>query len=133
MKVSRSHSRTQILVGSVFLLLAANVAWHVISNWGRITIDADQMPLRKVIAIFQSQGHIRLRANFDSETPITLHLKHAPLAEALEDLSIVTDSRWHLAYLLGPRRADLVSMLNDWSTGPRPDGWVWIDRSPAWT
>jgi len=128
MKVARSYSRTQILVGSVIALLVVNVTWSWIANWGRITIDVDKAPLRKVVAEIVRQGHIRLQANFDPETPVTLHLHSVPLAEALEDLSIVTDSRWRLAYVLGPSRPDSISMLKDWEGGTRPDGWVWIEH-----
>jgi len=128
MKATRHYSRTQILAGSVFALLVVNMAWSLISNWGKITLDAHQLPLRKVIAEFERQGHIRLRSNLDPDTPVTLHLDKVPVAEALENLSVVTDSRWRLAYLMGPRRADLLSMLKDWEAGPRPQGWVWINH-----
>ena len=128
MKTSRHYSRTQILAGSVIVLLVVNMVWGLISNWGKITLDAHPLPLRKVIAEFERQGHIRLRANFDLDTPVTLHLDKVPVAEALEDLSVVTDSRWRLAYVMGPRRADLLSMLKDWEAGPRPQGWVWINH-----
>lgn len=128
MKASRNYSRTQILVASVFVLLAVNMVWSLISNWGKISLDVNQVPLRKVIAEFERQGHIRLRSNLDPDTPVTLHLEKVPVAAALENLSVVTDSRWRLAYLMGPSKNELLSMLKDWEAGPRPDGWVWINH-----
>ncbi len=121
-------SGTQMLLGAIVLLVIGNVAWYVMADWGRITLHVHAVPLRKVVASFESQGHIRLRTDLDPETPVTLDLDHAPIGLALETLSTVTESRWRLCYLVGPSRRDFLAMLDHWQAGHRDDGWRWISH-----
>jgi hypothetical protein len=122
------YSRNQILGAAVILLVVVNIAWRIISGWGLITVHADKAPLSRIVASIARQGGIDLRTDLDPATPVTLNIDRVPLTEALEDLAIVVDARWRLAYFLGPDRRDVRGALTDWQAGTKNDDWIWIEH-----
>ncbi len=121
-------SRTPLLLLALLAVGVVDVAWHVASGWGKVTLHVRNAPLSKVATSIASQGHIRLRTNLDPATPVTLDCDRVTVAEALEDLSIVTEARWRLTYLVGPRKQEFKTLLDGWAAGQPDPAWRWIDR-----
>jgi hypothetical protein len=116
-------NRKKWLITSVLLLLTVKIIWYYYSNWGLITIHADQQPLRKIVSEIQRQGHVTLLTNLDPATPVTMHVDRVPVSDALETLSVVTESRWRLNYFLAPDKATLRAGIDAIAAGNKPDDW----------
>jgi hypothetical protein len=115
--------RTHCLLIAVLLLLGGNIAWYIWNHWGLITINADKRPLGEIVRTIEKQGHTTLKTNLDAATPVTMHVKNVRLAEALETLATVTESRWRLAYYVAADKAAIGAALATFSAGQKPEGW----------
>ncbi len=116
-------NRTQILAIATALLLVYAVAYHIWAGWGLITIHAKQEPLDKVIASMERQGHAKIESDLPTDTPVTMDVTRVPLTDALETLSVATESRWRLLYFVAGDKSTLQSAELAWFGGQRPDGW----------
>lgn len=122
-RVKGMMNRERLLpFGALLLALIVIIKW-VISGWGLITVHADGRSLSEVIRSIEKQAGITIRTNMDPGTPTTMHVDKVPLAEAMEVLSAVSDSRCRLAYLLAGDAATVDAGIAAWASGPRPDGW----------
>lgn len=115
--------RNHWLFAIITLLLAGNILWYVVAHWGLITIHADNMPLGQVIRAVEKQGHVTVKTNLDVTKPVTMRVDNVALAEALETLSTVTDSRWRLTYFVAPDKGAIGSALATFSAGQKVAGW----------
>jgi hypothetical protein len=120
-------NRNRWLLLAVVFLLVGKVAWTIYSRWGLITVHANAQPLSEVMRSIGRQGGVTLRTNLDANTPVTMNVTRVPLAEALETLAAVTESRWRLAYLLAPSRIDINNALGSFAAGERAEGWKTLD------
>jgi len=59
----------------------------------------------------------------DLTKPVKMFVTEVSVAEAMETLATVTESRWRLTYILGPDKGALATALAGISTGQRPEGW----------
>jgi len=116
-------NRTQALALTVVLLLLFVVIYRIWAGWGLITIHARQEPLGKVIASIERQGHAKIETDMPGDTPVTMDVVRVPLTDALETLSVVTDSRWRLLYFVAGTKTALKTAEIAWFGGQRPDGW----------
>ena len=114
--------KTWLILASL-ILVGVKIIWYFYSNWGLITIDAEKLPLEKIVSQIQRQGHVTLRTNLDPSTPVTMHVLKVPVADALETLSVVTDSRWRLNYFLAPDATTLQSGIDALASGQKPEDW----------
>jgi len=105
------------------LLLVGYLGWYLWSNWGLITIHADNQALSEVIRSIEKQGRVTIKTNMDPATKVTLNLEKVALAEALESLSVVADARWRLTYFIAPDRSAISAVLAEIASGKRPEGW----------
>lgn len=103
--INMIESRNRWLLGFLGVLLIANIIYYFVSGWGLITVHVTGQPLRDVIRSIERQGHIKLVTNIDPDTKVTMYVTKVPLTDALETLSVTTDSRWSLLYILGPDSA----------------------------
>ena len=117
------NRRTKWLVGAVLLLTVTKIIWHIYANWGLITIHADKQPLSRIVKQIESQGHVILKTNLDPATSVTMHVDKVPVSDALETLSVLTESRWHLNYFLAPDKATLRAGIEAIGCGNKPDDW----------
>jgi len=120
---SLSLDRTKILVTLTGVLLVFAFAYHIWANWGLVTIHAKQQPLGRVIASMERQGNARIETDISSDTPVTMYFDKLPVADALQILSRVTDSRWRLLYFVAGDKSSLKTGEAAWFGGQRPDGW----------
>ena len=116
-------NRKTWLVAAVLMLVAVKIVWYYYSNWGLITIHADKQPLSKIVSQIQWQGHVTLKTNLDPSTRVTMHVDRVPVSDALETLSVVTESRWRLNYFLAPDKAALRAGIEAIAAGNKPDDW----------
>ena len=116
-------NRTQLLVITVIVLLLFAIVYHVWAGWGLITIHAKAQPLGKVIASMERQGHAKIQTDMPGDTPVTMDIVKFPLTDALETLSVVTESRWRLLFFVADTKATLKSAELSWFGGQRPAGW----------
>ncbi len=119
-------NRTQLLVLGTVLLLLFAIVYHIWAGWGLITIHAKQEPLGTVIASMERQGHAKIQTDMPGDTPVTMDVVKVPLTDALETLSVCTDSRWRLLYFVAGDKATLQSGESTWFGGQRPDGWKMV-------
>ena len=119
-------NRTQVLAITVVLLLIFAVIYHIWAGWGLITIHAKQEPLGKVIASMERQGHAKIQTDIPGDTAVTMDVVKVPLTDALETLSVVTESRWRLLYFAAGDKSTLKSAELSWFSGQRPDGWKMV-------
>ncbi|MEI8341492.1 MAG: hypothetical protein WCH43_08180, partial [Verrucomicrobiota bacterium] len=116
-------NRKKWLIAAVLVLVTAKIVWSYYVNWGLITIHAVKQPLSKIVSQIQSQGHVTLKTNLDPATPVTMDVDHVPVSDALETLSVVTESRWRLNYFLAPDKATLRAGIEAIAAGNKPDDW----------
>jgi len=120
-------NRTTIL-GSLFaVLLVSGLVWRTVQNWGRVTLDVDKMALHLVIKKIEGQGRIDIGTNLDSNTPVTLRLKKASAAEAVDRLAVATDANWRLSYFMAPRRGAVKDAIAQWEGGNNLENWRSIE------
>jgi len=103
-------TRTRILLAAFVLLIAYGV-WSWFGSEPTITLNVKDVPLSKVIKEFQKQGRIQLVTNLDPATPVTLYFQKTPVIDALETLSVQTDSGWRLTYLAAPKSNQIDALL----------------------
>jgi hypothetical protein len=115
------------LLAATLVLVAGKIIWYYYSNWGLITIHANKQPLSQIISRIQRQGHVILKTNLDPGTPVTMDVDRVPVSDALETLSVVTESRWRLNYFLAPDKAMLRAGIEAIAAGKKPDDWRVID------
>lgn len=115
--------RNHWLILATVILLGGNLVWHLSKNWGLITIHAENRPLSEIIRSIEKQGGVTLRTDIDGSTAVRMHVDKVKLSEALETLSVLTESRWRLAYLLAPDKGAIINALGTLSGGQRVEGW----------
>ncbi len=116
-------NRTPALILSTILLLVFAIVYHIWANWGLITIHAKGMPLGKVLASMQRQGHANIQTDMSQDTPVTMNVDKVPLNYALEVLATVTDSRWRLLFFAAGDKETLKMGEQTWFGGQQPNGW----------
>ena len=116
-------NRRKWLVAVTLSLVAVKIIWYYYANWGLITIHADKQPLSRIVREIQRQGHVTLKTNLDPSTSVTMNVVKVPVSDALETLSVVTESRWRLNYFLAPDRAALHAGIAAIAAGNKPDDW----------
>jgi hypothetical protein len=99
------------------------VVYHVWSNWGLVTIHANQQPLSKVIREIEKQGHVTLKTDLPGDKLVTMDVHKVVVTEALETLATVTDARWRLTFVVAGDKASVNAAIADITGGRRPQGW----------
>lgn len=103
-------NRFHILLAVCILLIAYGI-WSWFGGEPSITLNVKDAPLSKVIKEFQKQGRIQIVTNLDPSTPVTLYFQKTPVIDALETLSVQTDSSWRLTYLAAPKSKQIDGIL----------------------
>lgn len=108
---------------AVLLLVIGNVAAYYWRSWGLITVHANNRPLSEVIRSIEKQGRVTIKTNLDLNKPVQMHVTKVALGEALETLSVLTESRWRLTYIVAPDKGAIGGVLANITAGQRPEGW----------
>ena len=116
-------NRTQFLALATVFLVVFAVVHYIWANWGLVTIHAKGQPLGKVIASIERQGHARIGTDLPGDTLVTMDCVKVPLTDALETLSVTTESRWRLLYFVAADKPAIKAAEISWFSGQRPDGW----------
>jgi len=104
-------------------VLAVALAWHIYSGWGLVTLHVTDAPLGKVLASINRQGGIEIITNLDPSTPVSLDVYRVPPTEALDIVSVSTESSWRAGYLGAPARNAIDAALASFRASKPADGW----------
>jgi len=107
----------------LFAVLVGALVWYVYSSWGLVTIHVTDAPLGKVLDSISKQGGIEIVTNLDPTTPVSLEVHRVPPAEALDIVSVRTESEWRSGYLGAPARAAIDAALTAFRTGKPAEDW----------
>jgi hypothetical protein len=118
-----NRNRYLLLMATIFLLMVGNFLYHFMWHWGLITIHSKKDPLSKVIRQIERQGHVTVRSNLDPSTPVNMWVTEVTLADALETLGVVTESRWRLAYFVAGDKSSINGAINTLASGEKLEGW----------
>ena len=118
-----TENRKKGLILAVLILAGIKIVWYFYANWGLITLHVQKQPLRVVLNQIQRQGHVLLRTNLDPGTLVTMDVDKVPVSDALETLSVVTESRWRLNYFLAPDVTTLRNGIEAIVSGQKPEDW----------
>jgi hypothetical protein len=116
-------SRNQWIMLGLVLVLTGQVVHYIWAHWGLVTVHSKGQSLSQVIRSIEKQGHVTIKTNLDLTTPVVMNVDEVALAEAMETLSVATESRWRLAYIVGPDKGTVSSAVSNFSTGQRNEGW----------
>lgn len=116
-------NRLKILLGVAVVLLVA-VAWHWISGWGLVTIDAEGEPLAKIVRSIERQGGISIATNADGALPVTMRVTRVPAVEAIDALASYVDGNWSVTYVAGPSKADVALGVAALRSGERNEAFT---------
>ncbi len=108
------------------MLLVFALIYHIWANWGLVTIHASKMPLGQVIASMERQAHAKIQTDLPSDTPVDMNVVKVHLTDALETLSVVTESRWRLLYFAAGDKSTLKAGEDAWFGGQTPEGWKMV-------
>jgi hypothetical protein len=117
------NPRLRIALAVLVVLVAANIGWRIWSNWGLITIDADNAPVTDVTRRIAKQAHIQLVTNAPDDAKVTMHVHKVTLTRALEVLAINTNASWSVGYFTAPNKAAIRTALATFASGDSMDGW----------
>jgi len=112
-----------LLLLTVFVLLVANFVWNIWSHWGLITIHSKKDPLSKIIRQMEKQGHVTLKSNIDPSTPVSMWVTDVTMADAMETLSVATESRWKLTYFVAGEKSAINGAISTLTSGQKLEGW----------
>jgi len=84
-----SYTKWKWIIG---LLILANIAYYYYSEWGLVSVKANDAPLSKVISSIEWQGWVKIYTNLPPDTKVTMYVDHVPLAEAMETLAANVDA-----------------------------------------
>ena len=105
------------------MLLFGILVARWIAGWGLVTIHVQDAPLGKIIASIARQGHVRIESSLDLTKLVSLDVDRVTPAQAVDILSIRTDSSWRVVYLAAPTKADLnVAVISLRGSG-KIEGW----------
>jgi len=121
--------RNHWLIAAALLLLVGNLIWYVWGNWGLITIHSEDKSLAEIIRSIEKQAGVTVKTDLDTGVPLRMHVDKVKLTEALETLSTLSDSRWRLAYLVGPDKGAIAGALGSFTSGQRVEGWKAVSVS----
>ncbi|MEX1111659.1 MAG: hypothetical protein WEB31_07650 [Chthoniobacterales bacterium] len=99
-------------------------AWHIYSGWGLVTIDADNVPLERVLGEIRRQGGIEIVSDLSPDTKVSLRVRRVPAVEALDITAVRTGANWRLAYLGAPDTAAIEAALSGFGAGRETAGWT---------
>jgi len=116
-------SRNQWVLVALFFLLTGEIGYYIWSHWGLVTVHSRGESLSQVIRSIEKQGHVTIKTNLDVTQPVSMWVTKVSVAEAMETLSTVTDSRWRLTYFIAPDKGAIATAIATMSSGQRNDGW----------
>lgn len=74
----------------------------------------------------ERQGHAKIETDMPDSVPVTMDVVKVHIGDALEKLSVVTNSRWRLLYFVAGDKATLKAGETAWFSGQRPANWTMV-------
>lgn len=104
------------------LLLAGNVAWRIWSEWGLITVRAENVPVRDVIRSIERQSGARVTTNLPADRTVTMNVTKVTLPRAMQVLSNTANATWDVAHIVAPEDSSIEAALAAYESG-QTAGW----------
>jgi hypothetical protein len=117
-------SKRVLILGIVALLLLAMLILRWIANWGLVTVHVKDAPLGKVLASIARQGHVRVESSIDPNERVSMDVDMVTPAQAIDTLSIRTDSSWRVVYLAAKSKGDINAALITLRGSGKIEDWV---------
>jgi len=108
---------------ALFAVLFGGLAWHIYSGWGLVTIRVNEAPLNKVLESIGKQGSIEIVTNLDPTNKVSLDVYRVTPTEALDIVSVRTDSTWRVGYIGAPAKAAIDAALASFRSGQTAEDW----------
>ncbi|NCY21605.1 hypothetical protein EBX31_06580, partial [bacterium] len=86
-------NRQKLLFATIGLLGLVWLGIWIHGWWGTITLDYENKPLGTVLRSFTRQSGLPVITDLDENKQITIHVIRVPVAEALDALQAVAESR----------------------------------------
>jgi hypothetical protein len=116
-------TRNQWVLVVLLVVLTGQIVHYFWAHWGLVTVHSKGQPLSQVIRTIEKQGHVTIKTNIDLTKSVAMWVDNVTVAEAIETLSVATDSRWQLAYYVGPDKGTVAGALANFTAGQKNDGW----------
>jgi len=118
-------SQRQKILGIAFLVVLLGVGiYHWFSGRDLVTLDFDNTPAGKVIKALEWKAGITIVTNGDLSAPITIHLKNAPVYEAVDTLAVRMGGDLRVGYIGAQQSGQIKAALAAFSTNENPGGWT---------
>jgi len=101
----------------VVIVLALFAMIRMLWPDGLITLNFTSAPLSKVVASIERQGRVRIVTNMPPETPVTIIVTKVPLMEALETLSVRTESDLRAVFIGAADKSQVAAAIEDVRSG----------------
>jgi len=111
-----SWNKRSVLAGLVILVALVTIIGMLWPD-GLITLNFTNAPLSKVIASIEHQGRVRVVTNMPPETPVTIIVTKVPLMEALETLSVRTESDLRAVFIGAADKSQVSAAIEDVKSG----------------
>lgn len=103
--------RPKLLLTAMALLVLAWIGFWIHGWWGTITLDYENQPLATVLRSFTRQSDLPVITDLDQTKSVTIHVVRVPVAEALDAVQALTESRGRLAFVAAPSKLELEKAL----------------------
>lgn len=107
-----------LLTGAVTALLFA-VGVRILSDWGKITIHAEDRPLGEVITELSNKSGTEIFTTLPLDKRVTLHADRAELVEVLETLAVRVDGDWNAGFAIAPSKSAAKTLFVQWARKER--------------
>lgn len=115
-----SWNKRSVLAGLVIVIALVTIIWMLWPD-GLITLNFTNAPLSKVVASIEHQGRVRIVTNMPPETPVTIIVTKVPLMEALETLSVRTESDLRAVFIGAADKSQVTAAIQDFKSGKPSD------------
>lgn len=124
-----SWNKRFVFAGLVIVLALVTII-RMLWPDGLISLNFTNAPLSKVAASIERQGHVRILTNMPPETPVTIIVTKVPLMEALETLSVRTESDLRAVFIGAADKSQVTAAIEDLKSG-KPSGKLAVAWSPS--
>lgn len=114
----------QNVLTAVIILVAGFFVWRLFFVHDGVTLDFDNVPAAKVVKSLEHQTGIRMVTNADLTKPMSIHIRKAPVFEAINTVAIRLGGDARLAYIAAPDSRKIAEAIIAYQTGGNPGGWT---------
>lgn len=126
----RMNWNKRSVFSGLLIVLALGTIIRMLWPDGLVTLNFTSAPLSKVVASIERQGRVRILTNMPPETPVTIIVTKVPLMEALETLSVRTESDLRAVFIGAADKSQVTAVIEDLKSG-KPSGKLAVAWFPS--